>query len=424
MGQITAFLLTFVSLCAVGWALRGLLQRVLVPPAVSLIMLGVLLGPSVFDALPDSWLGARSTLSRAAFVVLLLRAGLALPLERLRQVLLPSLVLGTIPVAAELLAFSGLGRLALFDRIDVAILSGFLIAAVSPAVILPVMLDQKDLGRGAAHLVPDRIVVQTVVNAFIAQTGILFLVNVVCPPEEWRGVGPALALLPLSVAGGLAIGVGAGLFFRLDAALPREPAAVSPRRVRFIGLAALVVALGVYFACARLGLENVLATLALGVVLRRRLKPCERPLRAELRRVWLVAEIVLFVNLGSAIDLGKLSDSQLVLLLLAILGGALAIRLLVAHLVGSRTALSGGELRYSTLAHVPKATIQAVFGAYPLTVFIERCGDLTGLIDDGQILVVMAVLAIVVTAPPGAILLDRLAATHLPSAPETDDKDT
>jgi NhaP-type Na+/H+ or K+/H+ antiporter len=412
MGAIAEFCLTLTGLCAAGWVLRAMLLRAHVPPAVSLMALGALLGPSILDLLPDSWLGARSTLSRAAFVVLLLRAGLGLPVGRLRAVLLPALVFGTLPVAAEILALAGFGRLALFDRLDLAILSGFLIAAVSPAVILPTMLDQKDLGRGAARLVPDRIIVQTIVNAFVAQTGILFLVNVICPPEGWEGAGRALALLPLSVAGGLAVGAGTGILTRLDAALPGS-GTPSPGRVRVIASAALAIAIAVYFGCARFGLENVFAILALGVVLRRRLKVCERPLRAELKRVWLVAEIILFANLGSAIDLGKLSDLELVALLLAVVAAALAIRLAAAHLLGGATSLTRKESRYCTVAHVPKATIQAVFGVYPLSVFLERCGSQPALVDGGQTLVVMAVVAIVSTAPLGAFLLDRLAAGHL-----------
>ncbi len=183
--------------------------------------------------------------------------------------------------------------------------------------------------------------------------------------------------------------------------------------MRAIACAALAIALALYFGCGYFGLENVFAILALGVVLRRRLKVCERPLRAELKRAWLVAEIVLFANLGSAIDLGKLSDPELVSLLLGIVAAALGIRLATAHLLGRSTSLTADESRYCTVAHVPKATIQAVFGAYPLSVFLERCGDQPALLDSGQTLVVIAVVAILSTAPLGALLLDRLAASHL-----------
>lgn len=417
MGEIAGFCLTLAGLCAAGFQLRAWLQRAYVPPAVSLMTLGALVGPSLLDWLPESWLSARSTLSRAAFVVLLLRAGLGLPVGRLRAVLVPAFVFGTLPVAAEILGLVALGRGLLFERLDLALLAGFLIAAVSPAVILPTMLDQKDLGRGAARLVPDRIVVQTIVNAFVAQTGILFVVDVICPPQGWDGARQALLVLPVAVAGGLAIGAGAGVFARLEKALPDDGGEPSARRVQLVALGALGVALAVYFGCMRFELENVFAVLALGVVLRRRLKVCERAVRVELKRVWLVAEIVLFVNLGSAIDLAKLSDPRLVGVLFGIVAGALLLRLGFAHLLARFTDLDPGERGYCTAAHVPKATVQAVFGAYPLSVFLERCGDQPALVDGGETLVVMAVLAIVSTAPLGAVLLDRLAPRCL-SAPE------
>ena len=93
--------------------------------------------------------------------------------------------------------------------------------------------------------------------------------------------------------------------------------------------------------------------------------------------------------------------------------GALLLRLLVAHLMGYRSQLTAHERAYSTVAHVPKATIQAVFGAVPLAVFLERRPDDGALQDAGQTLLVMAVLAIVITAPLGAVLIDRLGARWL-----------
>ena len=116
---------------------------------------------------------------------------------------------------------------------------------------------------------------------------------------------------------------------------------------------------------------------------------------------------------GSAIDLSRLSDLELVTVLFAVVAAALTIRLATAHLLCRATSLTRNESRYCTVAHVPKATIQAVFGAYPLSVFLERCGDQPALLDGGQTLVVMAVVAIVSTAPLGALLLDRLAASQL-----------
>ncbi len=409
MASAGIFIATLFALCAVGFFLRAVLQRVHVPPAVSLMALGVCAGPSVLDLLPEPWLDLRPVLSSAAFVVLLLRAGFAIPLAGLRAVVMPAIVFGTIPVAAELLALTGLSKAFLFGNWETALLCGFLIAAVSPAVILPTMLNQKDLHRGAARLVPDRIMGQTVVNAFVAQTGILILVDAIAPPAGARDPLLVLFQLPLALLGGIIVGVAAGLALRIDPLLGAPADSPPPRsRVCAASVLALLGALAVYFGCRKLTLENVFAVLAVGVMLRRRFDWCEPALRAELRRVWMVAEIVLFANLGTQIDLGKLTDPSFVTLLLVLIAGALGLRIVVAHLLARTTGLTHSERNYTTIGHIPKATIQAVFGAYPLTVFMERVPDDTILIDNGKTLLMMSVLAIIATAPLGAVLLDRL----------------
>lgn len=399
--------LVLAALCAVGHPLRAALVRWHVPAAVSLMALGICVGPSLLNWLPPHWLESRGTLSKAALVVLLLRAGLGLPPRGLRIVIMPALLFGTIPVAFELAAFAGLSR-TVFDRWDLCLLAGFLIAAVSPAVILPAMLTQKDRGHGASRLVPDRIIGQTVVNAFVAQTGILLLVDVITKDAE---VARTLTLLPVTLLGGVLVGVTAGWLLRVDPILDRHPGSHSNARVA--AFASLAVAMAVYFGCGELGLETVFATLALGVVLRRRLDRHEPRLRAELRRVWSVAEIVLFVNLGSQIELATLIEGASVVLLLGIMAAALAVRLLVAHVLTHRTALTPRERTYTTVSHVPKATIQAVFGAYPLSKFLESRPDDVVLEAAGQTLLVAAVIAIVATAPLGAVLLDRLGGPRL-----------
>ena len=129
--------------------------------------------------------------------------------------------------------------------------------------------------------------------------------------------------------------------------------------------------------------------------------------------MWSVAEIVLFVNLGSQIELATLIEGASVVLLLGIMAAALAVRLLVAHVLTHRTALTPRERTYTTVSHVPKATIQAVFGAYPLSKFLESRPDDVVLEAAGQTLLVAAVIAIVATAPLGAVLLDRLGGPRL-----------
>jgi len=401
-----SIVLTLLALCLAGFPVRALLRRLGVPPAISLMALGVLVGPRVADVLPEAWLEAGPTLSRSAFALLLLRAGFGLAPSTLKRLVGPALLFGIIPVAVELGAVFGLtAHFGLFSNWTMCLLAAFLVAAVSPAVVLPVMLDQKDQGRGATRLVPDRIIGQTVVNAFIAQTGFLIVLGATGPDATRSDVTSALLLLVPAIVGGVAVGLAAGWVVPMPGILRRDPNRSPRGHRRTAAFAALATALVVYFGCGALGLETVLATLALGCALRHRLAAVEPRIRIEFKRFWQIGEVVLFVNLGAAVDIGALADPALVAPLLAVIGVALLARVAVAAAMTRRTNLRAGEARYVAVAHVPKATIQAVFATLPLILFTQR-GQMD-LIADAETLVVLAVVAIVATAPIGAFVLER-----------------
>jgi NhaP-type Na+/H+ or K+/H+ antiporter len=410
MESLPLLVTTLAGLLAVGYPLRGLLRRVHVPPALSLIALGIVVGPAATNLLPERWLASRPVLSAAAFVVLLLRAGLAVSPRTLRAIAAPSLLLGLVPVAAELCIATVLCHEVLFDSWPTSLLAGFLVAAVSPAVVLPMMLAHKDAGRGASRAVPDLIMGQTIVNAVVAPAGILLMLGAIAPlpgaPSTWQ----RLAMLPVAIVAGVGVGAAAAWLLRLEriASLQREVSA------RLAALGFLLGALVVHFACRGVvWLDAVAATLAFGFVLRRRLGEAEHELRPELRRAWNVAEIVLFANLGSTISLRALGGAQLSAVLL-VLVVAIVGRLLVAAVMTGATTLRPEERRYVAIAHLPKATIQAVFGPLPLLTFRAWRPDLVG---DGETLVILAAVAIVVAAPIGAVLLERWGAQWLGAAP-------
>lgn len=387
-----------IAICALGWPWRALGRMLRLPPAVSLMGLGILLGSAFLDVLPDSYLLAAPELSKIAFVCLLLRAALGLDPRTLRAIAVPGVALGILPVAAEIAVVSGLSRALLFERLDLALLAGFLVAAVSPAVVLPTMLSIKIRGLGAARFVPDLNMAQTVTNAFVAQTGIVILLQWISPDAALPSPRTSLLLLPVSVL----LGVAAGWLGEMAV----RPLLVSRAR-SWIRTAILWMAGNVlYFVAPLVHVAGVFAVLTLGARMRLRLEEEGAPVREPLRRAWLVAEIVLFVNLGAAIELERLAGSTVPMVLLVIVA-ALAVRVACARLLLLRSRFTRGERDYVALAHLPKATLQAVFGAVPLATFL-RHGD-TDLVPGGQMLLVMAVLAIVTTAPIGAVLLERTA---------------
>ncbi|MFN8178038.1 MAG: cation:proton antiporter [bacterium] len=415
MAPIPMLAATFAALALAGFPLRAGLRRIGVPPAISLLALGLVAGPAVANLLPGAWLVARPSLSAAAFAVLLLRAGLGIAPATLRAVAAPALFLGLLPVAAEFGIATTLCHELLFDRWATCLLGGFLVAAVSPAVVLPVMLAHKDAGRGGRRFVPDLIMGQTIVNAIVAPAGILFMIGFLAPAQGALAPAARLVLWPAAILAGAAIGAAAAGLLRVEklADLARE------QHAQLATLTVLLGALTLHFACRRvMWVDPVVATLALGFFLRRRLGDRETTLRPELRRVWSVAEIVLFVNLGSAVPLRALASGHVVPAALLILGVAVTGRLLSAAVATAATTLPAEERRYVALAHLPKATIQAVFGPLPLLTFRALRPDL---VPDGEALVVLAALAIATTAPAGALVLERFVPRAWTGAPEVDE---
>ena len=183
--------LTAAALVVVGTPWRAALRRLGLPPAVSLLVLGAAVGPAAWDVLPPAWLGARTALSAAAFVVLLLRAGLGISPAVLRRIAPAALLLGTVPVVVEAGVFTTLARALRFGSWPMSALAGFLVAAVSPAVILPAMLARKEAGRGGPRHVPDLIMGQTLVNSMLAPVVILGLLGAITStaPDRIHPVG-------------------------------------------------------------------------------------------------------------------------------------------------------------------------------------------------------------------------------------------
>ena len=409
--DILQILLTLAVLTGVGFVVRAMLRPLGIPAVVSLMALGMLLSALPIATLPPAWLEYRSFLSYTTFVLLLLRAGLMIPARTAARILPVAIVFGTIPVFVELTAVFGLSRLLLFDHPGICLLAAFIVAAVSPAVILPIMIRQREQNRSAERMVPERIIGMTIVNAFVAQTGILATLQWLVPSADGGSAARQLLLLPVSVGGGIALGAAAGYLLRVDWILRSGGRQRQRDATNAACLAAAVVAfaagVGLYAVCQRIGCDSVLAALALGVVLRRHVQPWLPRLSDELRRLWSIAEIVLFINVGSYVDLRLLLSGSIVVSALAIVGIALLIRVFVARILVKRTELTAGEQQYTVLAQIPKATIQAVFGAMPLAFF--KANGVDELVAEGQVIVILAAVAIVSTAPLGAVKLEQRA---------------
>ena len=377
-----------------GLPAAALVKKLGLPRIIGMLLCGILLGPYALGWLGGETLAVSAELRRMALVIILLRAGLTLDLRDLRRVGRPAVLMAFLPALFEIGACVLLAP-AIFgvSRAEAAVL-GAVLGAVSPAVVVPRMVELIETRRGTKQGVPQMILAGASLDDVFV---IVLFSSFVAMARGEAASALSLARIPVSVALGIAAGAGAGML--LGAFLARRGEAVRPgeRTVLVLGLALLLMA-------AETALEGVvpfsglLAVMGMAAVLRIRLGEAQtQRLCAQLGELWIAAEALLFVLVGAAVDVRYMlgAGAGAVALIL----GALAVRSLGVCLCTAGTPFTGRERLFCVLAYLPKATVQAAIGGVPLALGMP-CGDLV---------LSVAVLSILLTAPLGAIAIDRSA---------------
>ncbi len=373
-----------------GMALGALAKRLGLPSLVGMLIAGMILGPYALDLLSDSLLNISADLRQLALIIILTRAGLSLDVAALKKVGRPTVLMCFVPACFEIAGMVVLApRLLGVSTLDAAIM-GAVVGAVSPAVIVPRMIRLSEEGWGVDRGIPQLILAGAsvddvfVIVMFTAFTGL-------ASGGQGLTVG-TVAGVPLSILTGVAAGLLLGWllaqWFRL--VHMRD----SVKVVILLSLAFLLVA-------AEDALEGVfpfsglLAVMAAGVGIQRWRDVVAQRLSLKFSKLWVAAEVALFVLVGAAVDL-RYALSAGVMAVLAVLG-ALCFRALGVLVCVSGAHFSGKEKLFCVLGYLPKATVQAAIGGVPLAMGLG-CG---------QIVLTVAVIAILVTAPLGALAIDR-----------------
>ena len=373
-----------------GMALGALAKRLGLPSLVGMLIAGMILGPYDLDLLSDSLLNISADLRQLALIIILTRAGLSLDVAALKKVGRPAVLMCFVPACFEIAGMVVLApRLLGVSTLDAAIM-GAVVGAVSPAVIVPRMIRLSEEGWGVDRGIPQLILAGAsvddvfVIVMFTAFTGL-------ASGGQGLTVG-TVAGVPLSILTGVAAGLLLGWllaqWFRL--VHMRD----SVKVVILLSLAFLLVA-------AEDALEGVfpfsglLAVMAAGVGIQRWRGVVAQRLSLKFSKLWVAAEVALFVLVGAAVDL-HYALSAGVMAVLAVLG-ALCFRALGVLVCVSGAHFSGKEKLFCVLGYLPKATVQAAIGGVPLAMGLG-CG---------QIVLTVAVIAILVTAPLGALAIDR-----------------
>ena len=388
--MLTSLALVFLA----GLAAAAVCSAIKLPRIIGMLLVGIVLGPHILNVLDDSILSISSELRQMALIIILLKAGLSLKLSDLRQVGRPAVLLSCLPATCELAGYILLAPYLLgVNRIEAAVM-GAVLAAVSPAVVVPRMVFLMENRWGTDKSIPQMLLAGAscddiyVIVLFTTFTGIA---------QGGNARAADFLNIPVSIVLGIAVGAAAGY------ALSRFFEAAFARNHMVRGSVKIIIVLSVSFLLValetvlkgRIALSGLLAVTSMACMLARKTTGEVRArLSEKFGKLWIAAELILFVLVGAAVDIRYVSETGLAAVLMVF--AALIFRAAGVVLCLAGTKLSRRERLFCVIAYLPKATVQAAIGSVPLAMGLP-CG---------KIVLSVAVLAILITAPLGALGMD------------------
>lgn len=371
-----------------GMLLSSVLQKLRLPGLLGMLITGIVLGPYVLNLLDPSILGISADLRQIALIIILTRAGLSLDINDLKKVGRPAILMCFVPacfeIAGMMLLAPGLLGISLLD----AAIMGTVIAAVSPAVIVPKMLMLMEKGYGREHSIPQLIMA----GASVDDVFVIVMFTAFTGLAQGESITAAsFAQIPVSILTGLIAGVITG--FLLGVLFEKLHIRDSGKVVVLLCISFLMVALE-NSVKGIIPFSGLLAVMSMGIALQKKRRVVAERLSVKYSKLWVAAEILLFVLVGATVDVSYAlaAGASAVLLIF----GVLIFRMAGVFVCMHKTKLSGKERLFCMIAYMPKATVQAAIGGVPLALGLG-CG---------KIVLTVAVLAILITAPLGAFGVD------------------
>ena len=388
--MLTSLALVFLA----GLAAAAVCSAIKLPRIIGMLLVGIVLGPHILNVLDDSILSISSELRQMALIIILLKAGLSLNLSDLRQVGRPAVLLSCLPATCELAGYILLAPYLLgVNRIEAAVM-GAVLAAVSPAVVVPRMVFLMENRWGTDKSIPQMLLAGAscddiyVIVLFTTFTGIA---------QGGNARAADFLNIPVSIVLGIAVGAAAGY------ALSRFFEAAFARNHMVRGSVKVIIVLSVSFLLValetvlkgKIALSGLLAVTSMACMLAQKTTGEVRArLSEKFGKLWIAAELILFVLVGAAVDIRYVSETGLAAVLMVF--AALIFRAAGVVLCLAGTKLNRRERLFCVIAYLPKATVQAAIGSVPLAMGLP-CG---------KIVLSVAVLAILITAPLGALGMD------------------
>lgn len=378
----------------VGLSAAALCRLLRLPRIIGMLLTGVLLGPYALNLLDPLILEASADLRQMALIIILLKAGLSLDLSDLKKVGRPAILMSCVPASCELLAFVLFAPLFLgINRIEAAVM-GAVLAAVSPAVVVPRMVQLMDRRWGTAKGIPQMIMA----GASCDDIYVIVLFSTFVGMAQGGGARwQDFAAIPVSIVLGILVGVAVGLVLALffeTAYARRHYVRNSMKVIIVLGVSFLLVAMENWLK-GYIPMSGLLAVVSMACTLKCKSTAfVSKRLSEKFGKLWLAAEVILFVLVGAAVDIRYTLAAGLSAL--AMIAVAQIFRAFGVFLCMLGTNLNRKERLFCMIAYTPKATVQAAIGSVPLSLGLP-CG---------QIVLSVAVLAILITAPLGALGMD------------------
>jgi NhaP-type Na+/H+ or K+/H+ antiporter len=382
-------LLSLALMFLIGMAFGKIFETLKLPKLLGMLLTGILLGPYVLNLLHPTILEISTDLRQIALITILTRAGLSLDIKDLRKVGRPAILMCFVPATFEITGMLLLAPKLLGVGLLEAAIMGTVVAAVSPAVIVPSMLKLMESGYGRNKSIPQMIMAGAsvddvfVIVLFTAFTGLA---------QSGSITAIHFLIIPTSIVFGLTGGIIAGLLLSFI---------YTKFRIRDTGK--VIIMLSVSFLLVSLehaltgviGFSGLLAVMALGASVQQKKYEVSRRLSGKFSKIWVGAEVLLFVLVGATVNIKYAFGAGALSILL--IAGIMIFRIGGVFISLFNTDLNFKERIFTCFAYMPKATVQAAIGGLPLAMGLAS----------GEIILTVAVVSIILTAPIGALLIDK-----------------
>lgn len=378
-----------------------LFEKCKLPGLLGMLLLGILIGPYSLNLIDENLLNISADLRKIALIIILLRAGFGIKKEDLISIGKPALKMSCIPGILEGFAIAIASTVLLdFTFIQGGIL-GFIIAAVSPAVVVPQMINLLNLKRGTDKNIPTLILAAASIDDVFAIT----IMTVFMGLYGGKNINIAGQILGIPIS--ILLGIGLGIFFAIILIKILKRFNLNTTRKVLI-----VLATAIFITYLETALEHIitiaslLGVMSLSFILMDKEPALSKTLSEGFNKLWSFAEILLFVLVGASVNISVALDAGAMGILLITIG--LSFRSLGVWISLRNTNLNLKEKLFCVIAYIPKATVQAAMGGVPLAMGVAA----------GDTILAISVVAILVTAPLGAICISASSKTLLKETPD------